>query len=182
MLRHHHSSVRSTGLETISNRPRWAGNLTPDPGPPGGRGVPASHSHQAHVFKCWRCSHSKGRNRQLKLSLTAIAPSKITCQQPPLPGPSTGAQGRQKSSSHLLLQSLAAQRHQDTYRSARQLHGTGPSTPIFWEASPCPACSMNTGEKWCRELQFLTALFDPAGSTNSPLWVCSLPNTLPCSS
>lgn len=32
------------------------------------------------------------------------------------------------------------------------------------------------------ELQFLTALFDTAGSTNSTPWVCSLPNTVPCSS
>lgn len=49
VLRHHHGSVCSSSLETTSNRPRWAGNLTLDPGPPGGGSAPASHSHRAHA-------------------------------------------------------------------------------------------------------------------------------------
>lgn len=98
--------------------------------------------------QCWRRSHPRAGAGSSSCPSLPQPPSKTTCQQPPLPGPSAGAQGWQQSNSHLLLQSLAAQRHQDTHCGARQLHGAGPSSPIHREASPCPAHSTNTGEEW----------------------------------
>lgn len=133
-------------MEMTSKRPRWPGNLTPDP--PGGGGALVHHSHQAHVSPVLEVQSPQSQEQ--------VAQAVPHCHGPKqnnLPTASTARAQRWCSRVGAKQLTFAAQIHQDTHCSAQQLHGIGPSPPVLWEASACPAHSTDTERSGCRELQ-----------------------------
>lgn len=133
--------------------------------------------------QCWRCSHTRGRSRQLKLSLTATAP-----KQNNLPAASTA--GAQRWCSRTAAKQLTFECCSHWHLRDTRTHivvlgscmGLVPALQSIGKPPPALHIPQILEKSGCRELQFLTARFAPAGSTNSAPWVCSLPNTLPYSS
>lgn len=183
VVRHHHGSVHSTSLETTSNRPRWAGNLTPDPGPPGGGGAPASHSHQAYVFPVLEVQSPQGQGPAAQAVPHCHSPqakqpaSSLHCR-----GPALVLKDGSKAT-HICCCSHWQLRDTRTHIVVLgSCMGLVPALQSIGKPPPALHIPQILEKSGCRELQFLTARFAPAGSTNSAPWVCSLPNTLPYSS
>lgn len=133
-----------------SNRPRWAGNITPDPDPLGGGGAAASQSPSSCFPNAGDTVTPKPEAGSSSCPSLPQPPEKQPASSLHCQGPALVLKGSSKAA-HICCCSHWQLRHQDTHCSAQQLHGTGPSSPILSEAFPCPAHSMNTKEEWLQE-------------------------------
>lgn len=141
---------------------------------PGGGGAPASHSHQAPISPVLELQSL----RRWEQAAQAVPHChSLHCQGPALVLKGGSNAAHICCCSHWQLRDTRA--HMAMLSSSM---GLVPALQSFGKPPPALHIPQTLERSGCTELQFLTALFDPPGSTNSAPWVCSLPNTLPCSS